>query len=117
MQQHYEQNIGVGHIVPKSGLYIEQLDPACGSLLKRSVAKRIHAESEIFAFLQGEVIDTGNGDYTCTQYKPCGVISYYFSAAETTFGGYKNLGYGLDKCTEALHHHTQMKTVLMRVEQ
>ena len=117
MQQQYEQNIGGGHIVPKSWLYIEQLDSACGSLLTRSVAKRIHAESETFAFLQVEVIDTDNGDYACTQCKPYGVISYYFSATKITLGGFKNLGYDLDKGAKALHHHSQIKTEVMKVEQ
>ncbi len=34
---------------------------------------------------------------------------------ETSFGGFKQSGYGREKGIEALHHYTQSKTVIMRI--
>jgi aldehyde dehydrogenase (NAD+) len=34
---------------------------------------------------------------------------------ETPFGGYKQSGYGREKGLEALHHYTQLKTVIVRL--
>jgi aldehyde dehydrogenase (NAD+) len=36
-------------------------------------------------------------------------------SVETPFGGYKQSGYGREKGLEALHHYTQLKTVIVRV--
>jgi aldehyde dehydrogenase (NAD+) len=36
-------------------------------------------------------------------------------SVETPFGGYKQSGYGREKGLEALHHYTQLKTVIVRL--
>jgi aldehyde dehydrogenase (NAD+) len=36
-------------------------------------------------------------------------------SVETPFGGYKESGYGREKGLEALHHYTQLKTVIVRL--
>lgn len=43
------------------------------------------------------------------------INSYHAGGVETPFGGYKNSGYGREKGAEALHHYTQLKTVIVKV--
>ena len=43
------------------------------------------------------------------------INSYHAGGVETPFGGYKNSGYGREKGAEALHHYTQVKTVIVKV--
>lgn len=44
------------------------------------------------------------------------INSYHAGGVETPFGGYKNSGYGREKGAEALHHYTQLKTVIVKVD-
>lgn len=41
------------------------------------------------------------------------VNKYPAGGVETPFGGYKQSGLGREKGTEALHHFTQVKTVIV----
>jgi aldehyde dehydrogenase (NAD+) len=43
------------------------------------------------------------------------INSYHSGGVEAPFGGYKNSGYGREKGAEALHHYTQLKTVIVKV--
>lgn len=43
------------------------------------------------------------------------VNDYHAGGVAAPFGGYKNSGYGREKGAEALHHYTQLKTIIMRV--
>ena len=38
---------------------------------------------------------------------------YTGAGVEVPFGGYKNSGLGREKGTEAVHHYTQLKSVIM----
>ena len=44
------------------------------------------------------------------------INGYHTGGVETPFGGYKNSGHGREKGAEALHHYTQLKTVIMKVD-
>jgi aldehyde dehydrogenase (NAD+) len=43
------------------------------------------------------------------------VNDWQFGVVETPFGGYKRSGYGREKGIEALHHHTQLKCVTVKL--
>jgi aldehyde dehydrogenase (NAD+) len=43
------------------------------------------------------------------------VNDWPFGVVETPFGGYKRSGYGREKGIEALHHHTQLKCVTVKL--
>ncbi|ASC67185.1 aldehyde dehydrogenase [Achromobacter denitrificans] len=43
------------------------------------------------------------------------VNNYHGGGVDAPFGGFKNSGYGREKGAEALHHYTQIKTVVLRV--
>ncbi|HWL47762.1 MAG TPA: aldehyde dehydrogenase family protein [Sphingomonadaceae bacterium] len=44
------------------------------------------------------------------------VNDYFAGGVETPFGGYKASGYGREKGLEALHHYSQLKTVVIKIE-
>lgn len=43
------------------------------------------------------------------------VNDFFGGGVETPFGGYKQSGYGREKGLEALHHYTQLKTVIVKL--
>ena len=43
------------------------------------------------------------------------VNRYAGAGVEVPFGGYKNSGLGREKGTEAVHHYTQVKSVIMDI--
>lgn len=85
-------------------------------------------EADAIRIANDTVYGLGAGIWTCDVHRALRVAGkiqagqvyvneYPSGGVETPFGGYKQSGYGREKGVEALHHYTQTKTVIMKIEQ